>query len=199
MTSILVVCTGNVCRSPIAEGFLRTALARRLGPDAPNVSSAGTLGWEGSGAMPEAVQAASEREVDIGSHRARRLAVEMIDDTDLSVCMAPEHREEVGRLAPDAEDRTFTLKELVRILEHLPGAERDSKAQGLPKRVSKAAEFRRDGFRGNPFDDDIADPLGLPIDSFRAVAWELDEWCGRLAVGLFGRADAPAGIFDELA
>jgi protein-tyrosine phosphatase len=199
MTSILVVCTGNVCRSPMAEGFLRSALVRRFGRQAPVVSSAGTLGWEGSGAMPEAVQAAAEREVDIRPHRARRLGVGMIGRADLAVCMAQEHREEVSRLAPDAYDRTFTLKELARVLEHLPGAGPDSKGEGLSRRVAEAAEFRRDGFRGNPFDEDIADPLGLPIDSFRAVAWELDEWCDRLAVGLFGKADAPAQIFDELA
>ena len=199
MTSILVVCTGNVCRSPMAEGFLRSALVRRFGPDAPGVSSAGTLGWEGSGAMPEAVQAASEREVDIGAHRARRLAAGMVDRADLAVCMAQEHREDVSRRSPEAEDRTFTLKELVRILEHLPEPSRDPRARSLPKRVSEAAASRRDGFRGNPFDEDIADPLGLPIDSFRAVAWELDEWCGRLVVGLFGKEEPATQIFDELA
>ncbi|HEX7248513.1 MAG TPA: hypothetical protein VF351_10495, partial [Actinomycetota bacterium] len=44
MTSILVVCTGNICRSPIAEGMLRVALQARFGDDAPTVSSAGTWG-----------------------------------------------------------------------------------------------------------------------------------------------------------
>ena len=52
MTSILVVCTGNICRSPIAEGFLRAALARRRGADPPQVRSARPPGWEGSGAQP---------------------------------------------------------------------------------------------------------------------------------------------------
>ena len=73
MTSILVICTGNICRSPISEGLLRNALQRRFGPAAPDVSSAGTSGLEGSGAMPESVQAAAELGVDISSHVARRL------------------------------------------------------------------------------------------------------------------------------
>ncbi|MGZ8625275.1 MAG: arsenate reductase/protein-tyrosine-phosphatase family protein, partial [Actinomycetota bacterium] len=47
MASILVVCTGNVCRSPVAEGLLRAALERRFGERAPVVASAGTAGWEG--------------------------------------------------------------------------------------------------------------------------------------------------------
>ena len=45
MARVLVVCTGNVCRSPIAEGLLRAAFAERLGDGAPEVSSAGTMGW----------------------------------------------------------------------------------------------------------------------------------------------------------
>ena len=77
MTSILVVCTGNICRSPIAEGLLRDALVARFGAEAPTVASAGTWGVEGSAATAEAVTAASERgptSPDTGpavSHRLR--------------------------------------------------------------------------------------------------------------------------------
>ena len=69
MTAILVVCTGNICRSPMAEGFLRDALLRRFGERTPVVSSAGTIGWTGSPASPESVIAAAERGSDIESHR----------------------------------------------------------------------------------------------------------------------------------
>ena len=68
MSEILVVCTGNVCRSPMAEGFLRAALDERLGEAAPVVSSAGTAGWDGSGAMEESIRSAEERGVDIRAH-----------------------------------------------------------------------------------------------------------------------------------
>ena len=71
MTMVLVVCTGNVCRSPITEGLLRAAFAERLGPDVLEVASAGTMGWTGSGAHPRSIRAASERGVDISDHRAR--------------------------------------------------------------------------------------------------------------------------------
>ena len=73
MSEILVVCTGNICRSPMAEGFLRAALVERLGEAAPVVTSAGTAGWDGSGAMDESIRAAQERGVDIRAHLARRL------------------------------------------------------------------------------------------------------------------------------
>src|SRR4029077_9934640 len=143
MSAVLVVCTGNVCRSPMAEGFLRAALERRFGPDAPRVSSAGTAGWEGSSAMPESVQAAAERGVDIAGHAARRLDAQMLGEADLVVCMAAEHRDAVGSMDPGAAARAFTLKELVTVLES-SGAPRPGSSEDLPARVAAADDRRRD-------------------------------------------------------
>jgi protein-tyrosine phosphatase len=189
MTSILVVCTGNICRSPIAEGMLRNALGARFGEAAPQVSSAGTWGNEGAAATSEAVQAAAERGVIIADHRARRLSPDKAGGADLVVGMAVEHRQALeGDL--EVASRTFTLKELVRLLESLPPA--SGEAGGLVERVAAASEARREGFKGNPFDEDVADPLGLPLQSYRAVAWELDEWIARMVDGLYGASPVPA-------
>jgi protein-tyrosine phosphatase len=195
MTCILVVCTGNICRSPIAEGILRDELQRRLGDDAPEVISAGVSGWDGSPATPEATEAANERGTDISGHVARRLSRRDVDRADLILCMAGEHREQVLHAVARASDKVFTLKELVRLLETRPA----EAAAGLSwtERVRAADQLRRSGFRGNPNDEDISDPLGLPLDSYRAVAWEIDEWIGRLVEGLLGKAPARAGIWDE--
>jgi low molecular weight protein-tyrosine phosphatase len=191
MASILVVCTGNVCRSPIAEGMLRAAIVRRVGGDAPEVRSAGTIGWEGAGAMPESIEAAAERGLDIRSHVARRLTPAFLDGADLILAMAQEHREELGRDRPEVSERTFTLKELTRLVEGLPGPSDGD----LTERVKAAATLRGSGFEGNELDEDISDPLGLPLDSYRAIAWELDAWIERLADGLYGPvpAQTPAG------
>jgi len=185
MTSILVVCTGNVCRSPMAEGLLHNAFVRRLGDRAPEVSSAGTMGWEGSPAMPEAVEAAGEKGVDLHGHVARRLELPMLPDADLVIAMSQEHREEIERIAPEAGGRTFTLKELTRLVESLPDDGTD-----LDRRLDAAAALRRDGFEGNPLDEDVSDPLGLPLDTYRAVAWELGAWIERLTDGLVGPVSA---------
>lgn len=199
MPSILVICTGNICRSPMAEGFLRTTLRRRFGDRAPTVASAGTTGWEGSGAMPESVEAAEERGVDISGHVARRLTRGDVFDADVVVAMAAEHRDAVSRAMPEAADRTFTLKELVRLLEALPPPTGPLGPDDLPDRVAGAEEVRRGGFHGNPHDEDIVDPLGLPLESYRAIAWELDEWTARLAQSLYGSAPAAAaaGLDEE--
>jgi protein-tyrosine phosphatase len=191
MTSILLVCTGNICRSPIAEGLLRGALVGRFGPDAPTVSSAGTWGQEGSEATAEAIEAAAERGVDIRSHRARRLTLQVAAGADLVVTMAAEHRDALDH-DPRIHRRTFSLKELVRLLESLPAPAPDAGPDALVERVAAAEAARAAGFEGNPADEDVADPLGLPLQSYRAVAWELDEWIGRLVDGLYGAEPARA-------
>ena len=183
MAAILIVCSGNICRSPIAEGLLRRALERRLGGTAPVVGSAGTIAIDGAPAMPESIEAARERGVDIRTHTARPLTPELIDDADLVVTMAAEHRDEVRRLVPGAVPRTFTLKELTRVLEALPATESDLR---LDTRIGAAAAARANGAPANRFDEDVVDPLGMPLDTYRAIAWEIDEWTDRLVTALYG-------------
>ncbi|MBI3648309.1 MAG: low molecular weight phosphatase family protein [Actinobacteria bacterium] len=187
MASILVVCTGNVCRSPMAEGMLRAALGRRLGDGAPQVASAGTMGWEDSATMPEAIEAAAQRGVDIAGHVARRLTRAMLDAADLELCMAHDHRETIQGERPEVFGRTFTLKELVRLLE---GLGEPASGTSLVDRVREAAAIRASGFEGNPHDEDVADPLGMGLESYRAVGWELDLWIERLVEGLVGPVPA---------
>lgn len=193
MASILVICTGNICRSPMAEGFLRAGLARRLGPDAPLVASAGLIAREGTHPEPGAVRAAAERDVDIEGHIARRLRADLTHTADLIVTMTGEHRDVVVDAAPDAAARTFTLKELVRLLEALPASAAGSGDvdHRLHLRVSEADALRRSSFRSKVHDEDVGDPLGMPLETFRALGWELETWCERLVAALFGREQVP--------
>jgi protein-tyrosine phosphatase len=167
----------------MAEAFLRAALERRLGGDTLVVSSAGVIGRTGASAMEESVRAAAERGADISGHVVRRLDHGQILDADLIVTMAGEHRAEIAQAIPDSAPKTFTLKELVRLLERLSPPEEPF---DLPQAVARADELRRSGFAGNAHDEDVVDPLGMPYESYRAVAWELDEWCDRLAAALAG-------------
>ena len=96
------------------------------------------------------------------------------------ICMAGEHRDDRRPARERCRDATFTLKELVRLLESLPPVA-DGEPDDLADRVASTAQAARAaGFAGNPYDEDVADPLGMPLETYRAIAWELDEWIGRL-------------------
>jgi len=195
MTSILVVCTGNICRSPMAEGFLRDALQRRFGEAAPMVSSAGTHGWEGAHATREGIEAAAELGVDTSQHRGRRLTRTIAVEADLLLCMASDHRDAL-RDGFGLGERAFTLKELVRLAETLPPADAAAGPDGFVDRVTAADVARRRGGAQPSFDDDIADPLGQPLQAYRGIAWEIQSWTDRLVDGLFG-SDAGADAVAE--
>jgi protein-tyrosine phosphatase len=186
MAQVLLVCTGNICRSPMAEGLLRSAMERHLGNGAPSVGSAGTIARDGAPAMPEAVAAAAELGVDVSGHSARRLRPEDIRDAVLIVGMAAEHREDVQALVPEAEARTFTLKELVRLLETSgPRSVNTTPSDGGLLGAVADAHLRRAGSPSIPGEEDVRDPLGLSLHGYRAVASELDDLCERLAGGLY--------------
>ncbi|MFA4841512.1 MAG: hypothetical protein WC580_07375, partial [Agrococcus sp.] len=118
---ILIVCTGNICRSPLAVQLLRA----RLAPAFPEhdtsvveVTSAGTVAIDGHQMEPAAIrEAARLGAAGAREHRARRLLPEQIERADLVIAMAREHRDAVVGPIPRARRRTFTLIELTRTLE----------------------------------------------------------------------------------
>jgi protein-tyrosine phosphatase len=107
--NILVVCTGNICRSPMAEGILRKICERGLA----SVSSAGTHALVGNPAAEFSVIAAAEHGIDITPHRAQLLTAAMIGTSDHILCMERSHVEHVLTLAPDAHGRTHNLAEFI--------------------------------------------------------------------------------------
>ena len=99
MIKILIVCSGNICRSPTAEGVLRQVLDRA--GVAAQVESAGTNGYHvGDGADPRAVAAASRRGIDLSAHAARRVQREDFQDFDLILACDNGHLSTLERLRP---------------------------------------------------------------------------------------------------
>lgn len=91
---VLFVCTGNTCRSPMAEGLLKKLLNDRSG-EIPwiSVASAGTMGLVGQPATPLAVEVAAEYGIDIGEHRSQAATPALLDQMDLVLTMADEHHD----------------------------------------------------------------------------------------------------------
>ncbi len=105
---ILLVCTGNICRSPLAAALLDRALAQR-GIDGIEVASAGTGAWDGAPVSEGAYLVGLERGLDLSAHRARLLTRELVEDADLILTMARHHRARVDELG--GESRVFVLGE----------------------------------------------------------------------------------------
>lgn len=106
---VLLVCTGNTCRSAMAEGILKSLLKQK-GEGNIIVSSAGIGGLEGYPASGFAVEAAKNWDVDISSHRARQLSYQMIKTADLILAVSSEHADYVLREEPEARGKTYLLK-----------------------------------------------------------------------------------------
>jgi protein-tyrosine phosphatase len=98
---ILFVCSGNTCRSPLAEAITRRMLAD-AGRDDVTVSSAGTNAWDGSPASDGALLVGMERGLDLSAHRSRQLSEEIVREADFILVMAPSHLARVRELDPKA-------------------------------------------------------------------------------------------------
>lgn len=103
---VLFVCTGNTCRSPLAEATARKVAVQR-GLDDVTFASAGTGAIGGGGASEGAILVGLERGLDLGSHRSQPLTSELVRDSDLILCMSERHVE--SAIAMGGEGKTFLL------------------------------------------------------------------------------------------
>lgn len=165
MFSILTVCTGNICRSPLAELLIRAGLSNY---DGVVVTSAGTGALVGH-RMPDQAQVIAR---DLGvaapeAHVARALTIDQLRDSNLVIALSREHRRAIVEMLPRGARHTFTLRELSRLLENVDDGEFLEMRALAPEDVSgrlhelvEIAASRRGLVRPpeHPEDDDVLDP-----------------------------------------
>jgi protein-tyrosine-phosphatase len=137
---VLFVCSGNICRSPMAAEYLRHRAAR-AGLSHLVVDSAGTLDIHGAPASPEALRAMHEIGLDLGGHRSKGVGAADLRSADLVIAMSHEHLAELAARFPDAVAPAFVL----RAFEHGPAPRRG--AGGLADPIGEPVEFYRDQLR----------------------------------------------------
>ncbi|MFC4021710.1 phosphotyrosine protein phosphatase [Micromonospora sp. GCM10011542] len=197
--TVLHVCMGNICRSPMAERLLALAVRERLGRRGQDPAgadellhshSAGTGGWHAGEEMnPPAARQVTARGGDVEGFAARKLRSEHIDAADLVLTATADQHEYVVALRPDAAARTFVLGEFGRLLAAVdtaglpPSGVTPQEVYDRGVALVAAAHAARHGTSTLPTDD-LDDPWGRGDQCFGRVADEIEETVHPLATAL---------------
>jgi protein-tyrosine phosphatase len=189
--TVLHVCMGNICRSPMAERLLDRAIRDRVkslvpapGDDADRLvrsHSAGTGGWHAGEEMnPPASRQVRSRGGDVDGFEARKLRGDHIDEADLVLTATADQLDYVVALRPDASARTFVLGEFGRLLAGLdtaglPAAEPEPDAVYARGVAIVAAVHARRAGEVALATDDLDDPWGRGDQTFTRIGDEIED------------------------
>lgn len=137
LLKVLFVCTGNTCRSPMAEALAREKIGGEW-KDQIEFGSAGTLDLQGSEASPLAVEVLADMGIDLTGHRSTHLTKELISSSDLVVAMAARHRDVILMIDPESEEKVILLGELA------PGRENPDVSDPIGGDRERYMEVRED-------------------------------------------------------
>jgi protein-tyrosine-phosphatase len=177
--TILLVCTGNICRSALAERLGHAYLDEVMGAAAADIElvSAGTRAVVGSAKHPDSALVLAGFGAQPGDFRARQLTETLPARADLILTMTRSHRRDVLAMAPRGLARTFTLREAAALLDDVPTAP-DLPGDSLAKRAGSlvaALASARSRRQGGGEEDDIRDPIRQPLEVHEEVGEAIVE------------------------
>lgn len=181
MKRVLLVCTGNTCRSPLAESLLR-AMAKRRGIEV-DVRSAGTAAMDGSPISSHTAQILQEMGEQTEGRTSQSLSASLVAWADLILTMTMSHKSHLLHLYPEAVHKVYTLKEyaqsgdpqlaqLTEERERLISELQIKQAMNEP--ITEEDHSKLMALEEQLPDYDIADPFGGSIETYRASAAELE-------------------------
>ena len=175
---MLFICTGNVCRTPMAVGFFNHR-SSELGLD-DHATSVG-LWRNGEPATTHGVSVMAGLGIDTSHHRSRVLDATDLDAPDLIIGLAREHVREAVVLDTSVLERTFTLKELVRLAEEPGGARLVGVGESVRAWALRLSGGRRPSdLLGQHPEDDVADPIGRSRRAYEDTATEIGDLIDRM-------------------
>jgi protein-tyrosine phosphatase len=178
---ILFICTGNRCRSPIAE-----AVVRALSGDLPlEVQSAGLLELGSVGVPPEMLPVAERFGLDLSGHRSRALWGVAPPYPDVILGLERAHAAAAVVEAHLPPERVFTLMEIVRLVEGIVPPAQNDPVERARTVVAMAHEARSTSAPFYP-GEDIGDPFGGPSEGYLEMTLQVRALCIQLVAGLFG-------------
>jgi protein-tyrosine phosphatase len=183
--TVLNVCMGNICRSPMAERLLARAVRDRggaeIGDQLLRSVSAGTGGWhEGEEMNPPAARQVRARGGSVDGFAARKLRGDQIDQADLILTATADQYDYVVALRPEAASRTFVLGEFGRLLAAIddtalpPGEPKPDVVRARGVAIVEAADRLRAGEAARPADD-LDDPWGRGDQTFQRIGDEIED------------------------
>jgi len=149
--SVLFVCTGNSCRSIMAEGLLKKYL-KDIGKSGVEVHSAGIRALDGLSPTRETIEVMKDQGIDVSGYRSKNLSDEMIENADLILTMEDIHKNDVIDRMPEAVVKTHLLK-----------------------------EFGKADIDVHPEGFDIPDPIGRPVKDYKSSVNMIKKEIERIA------------------
>jgi len=166
--TVLVVCTANQCRSPMAEILLRDAVRAR-GLDWV-ITSAGTRAVDGEPMHPKARAVLVERGHDPSGWTSTALTPKLIEHADLVLTAESLHRSEVVTLAPAALTRSFLMLQFARLAGHVPPLSDARGPKAGPLLLDAVLDARAHVQPVPPGSEDVDDPIGRRMRAYRVCA-----------------------------